>query len=226
MEFLRSFHKFYFAEKPVVESQQVGRFLRLKIMRDHVTVSVKKCRPNRYIHGGLRLFSGQTWGSFPRVLQSSVETWNATQRQLTRLWMTFTVDDTRISRLTCAIPTFYDHFPKPWSWVWPTGFSRTGWRWCHSNLIGRRRRRRRELSPGKNARIRVFTCERAISYHSMNMTVMRSQRRSGNDMRFGPGGHSSRQRRLPFQRKLSSGFREFSLVLPVIWTQRQRVRIC
>lgn len=185
---------------------------------------LKKCRPNRIIHG-LRLFSEQTWGSFPRVLQSSVQTWNTTQRQLTHLWMIFTVEDTRISRLASTIPTFYDHFPKPCSWVWPTGFSRTWRRWCHSNLIGRRRRRRRELSSGKKARISVFTCERAINYHSMNTTVMRGQRRSGNDMRFGPSGYSSRQRRLLFQRKLLSGFREFSLGLPVIRTQRQRVRI-
>ena len=135
-------------------------------------------------------------------------------------------EDTRISRLASAIPTFYDHFPKPCSWVWPTGFSRTGWRWCHSNLICRRGWRRRELSPGKNACISVFTCERAISYHSMNTTVMRGQRRSENNMRFGPSGYSSSHRRLLFQRKLSSGFRGFSLGLPVIRTQRQRVRIC
>ena len=86
---------------------------------------------------------------------------------------------TRSEDLPCAVPTFYDPFPKPRRRVRPTNFRRTGWRRRKPTLIGRCRRARRKLSPGKNVSLNTFTCECAVGYDAVWMTVVRSRGRSG-----------------------------------------------
>ena len=85
----------------------------------------------------------------------------------------------RSDYLPRAVPTFYDHFPKPRRGVRPTGFRRAGWRRCNPTLIGRCRRGRRKVPPGNTATLNVFTCACTIRYHAVVMTVVRSRGRSG-----------------------------------------------
>lgn len=85
----------------------------------------------------------------------------------------------RSEDLPCVVATFYDHFPKPRRRVRSTSFRRTGWRRRNPSLIGRCRRARRKLPPWKAASLNTFTCECAIEYDAVGMTVVRSRGRSG-----------------------------------------------
>lgn len=122
----------------------------------------------------------------------------------------------RSEDLPCAVPTFYDHFPKPRRRVRPTSFRRTGWGRRNPTLIGRCRRARRKRPPGKTASLNTFTCESAIRYDAVGMTAMRSWGRSGYRVILCSSGYLSVvEWRLFFERSLLFWLGKSSFWLPV-----------
>ena len=187
-----------------------------------------------------RVFSSTFWNvskNSPRYKQSTLET-NDEQRTGAnsqeapiklrgRLYIQRRlISSTQMPRaddLPRAVPTFYDHFPKPRCGVWPTGFRRTGWRRCNPTLIGRCRRRRRKLPPGKTASLSTFTCECTIRYHAVVMTIVRCRGRSGYRVSLCSSRYASVvEWRFFFERRLFFGLGKSSFWLPV--TEHQKCK--
>lgn len=125
--------------------------------------------------------------------------------------------------LPSAVPTFYDHFPKPRRRGRPTSFRGAGWRRCHSTLIGRCRRGRRKLPPGKTADLSAFTWKCTIRYHAMVMTVVWSRGRSRYRVSLCPSGYSSVvEWRFFFERSLLFWLGKSSLWLPVTENEKSK----
>lgn len=150
----------------------------------HTLCSSQIWNPFKFTHQKLSSFKSQkVTGNVEYCVAQWTKTWMKTRIQCCLVSFKSSLVS---SWLTTAIPTLYDHFPKSRSRVRSTGFSWVRWRRCQSSLIGRWRRRRRELPPENTADLGVFACESAVRYRAMKMTVMWSRGRFGYDMRFVP----------------------------------------